>query len=282
MDQSLFLGILILIGALVVLKFIVTRLFKLVLLAILIGFSVFLFVGMSGCAYITPLVNDFNIVPLDQEIALGNNIAQSIAQEMKISDNAGMNGIVKAIGQELVNVLPRRDFDYKFYVVEDAAPNAFTIPGGSIYVHTGLLNFVDSPDELAGVIAHEVGHAYERHPAKSISRAYGLQYIGQMLSAKGDPGAIQQMAASLAGKGLLTKYGRSDEYEADSIGYYLTRRTHYESHGLVRFLEKLAKLSSGGGSIPFFQSHPPTPDRIARLKALAHASISVDPSASRL
>ncbi|MCM8775502.1 MAG: M48 family metalloprotease, partial [Candidatus Omnitrophica bacterium] len=104
----------------------------------------------AGCAYINPLIQDVNFISVPEEIQLSEQIAAEMTREMPLRQDPTLNAVVSSIGNRLAAVLPRRDFNYQFYVVQDPTPNAFTIPGGRIYIHRGLLNFVESEDELAG------------------------------------------------------------------------------------------------------------------------------------
>ena len=122
-------------------------------------------------------------------------------------------------------------------------------------------------DELAGVIGHEIGHAYARHPVKGLSRAYGVEYLSRILFSGNQP-RIQNLGLMIAKKSLLLRYGREDEFEADQIGYALLKRTGLRTDGLLRFFAKLQNLERGGFNVPFLSSHPPTAERIARLQAL--------------
>ena len=224
----------------------------------------------GGCAYVEPFVQEFNIISIPQEREIGRQIAQEISKEMPLVEGTRADAFVQSVGRRLVSVLPRRDFAYRFYVVKDAAPNAFTIPGGSIYVHTGLLDFVSDESELAGVLAHEIGHAYDRHPAKALSRQMGVQSLTQLLFQETQAqGQFRQMALQLAQGGFLTRYGREDERIADEMAYSILRRAGgYRTDGLLRFLKKLQSLDQGATPLAFLSSHPPTPERIARLEAL--------------
>ncbi len=225
----------------------------------------------SGCAFVEPMVQDFNVVSVPQEIQIGEKAAAEVRTQMQISQDPVLTAKVNAMGQRLVQALPHRDFSYNFYVVNDKTPNAFTIPGGKIYVHTGLLDFAQSDAEVAGVIAHEIGHAYQRHPAKAISRQYGAQTLSQILF-KGNAAAQSQLktiAAQVVQNALLTHYGREDEFEADEAGFYILRRSGQSSQGLLNFFGRLQQLQGSGNAITaFLSTHPPTPERIARLKAL--------------
>lgn len=233
--------------------------------------AAFLVLSCSGCAYVEPLVQDFNVVSVPQEVQLGEQVAGEVRQQMQISQDAALNAKVNAMGQRLVQALPQKDFTYQFYVVNDKSPNAFTIPGGKIYVHTGLLEFAKSDEEVAGVIAHEIGHAYQRHPAKSISRQYGVQTLTQILfkNSAAAQGQLKTIAVQIAQNSVLTHYGREDEYEADEAGFYILRRSGQSVKGLLSFFERLQQVQGKGGAFTkFLSTHPPTPDRIARLKAL--------------
>lgn len=230
-----------------------------------------LLIALSGCAYLEPVVQDFNVVSVPEEIQIGEQAAAEVRKQMQISTDAALNSEVNTIGQRLVQGLPKKDFAYSFYVVNDKTPNAFTIPGGKIYVHTGLLSFAKSQEEVAGVIAHEIGHAYQRHPAKSISRQYGVQTLSQILF-RGNAAAqsqLKQIAVQIAQNSILTHYGREDEFEADEAGYYILRRSGQNVTGLLNFFARLQQLQGSGNSLTaFLSTHPPTPERIARLKQL--------------
>ncbi|HXV27901.1 MAG TPA: M48 family metallopeptidase [bacterium] len=244
-------------------------------------FFLFCLIFLTGCAVLSPAVQNFNIVSVEDEKEIGGQVRQEITKEMVIVTDPAMNQRVKSIGNKIVKALPRRDFDYQFYVVKDDSPNAFTIPGGAIYVHTGLLRFASDDNELAGVLAHEVGHAYARHPAKALSRAYGAEYLTQLVF-KNQPGGFKGIALQLAKGGLLLKYGRQDEFEADELGYDFLKRAGIPTYGLLSFFGKLQNLQQGGVSIPFLSTHPPTPERIARLEALEKGQIVSTVPAARL
>ena len=229
---------------------------------------VFLF--FAGCATLEPYVQDLNFISVTQERELSTQIETEIQKEMVVVTDPEVNRYVQSIGEGLTAQLPRRDFDYRFRVVEDKTPNAFTIPGGAIYVHTGLLQMTDR-NELAGVLGHEIGHAYARHPAKLISREYGVEYLSQLIFGK-QQGKMRNIMLSLAKGGILSRYNQQDEYRADEIGFALLRRAGLPTRGLLSFLGKIQRLGSGA-PIPFLSSHPPTPARMARLEAMERGQL---------
>lgn len=237
---------------------------KKILFALMISFT------LNGCAVVEPWVRQFNIVSVPQEIQIGEQAAREVSKQMVLVQDSSVTGKVSRLGNRLAAALPRKDYNYQFYVIKDPSPNAFTIPGGKIYVHTGLLNFAQNEEELAGVMAHEIGHAYQRHPAKSISRQYGVETLSQLLFARNQAAQSQMksIALGIAKAGIITRYGRQDEFEADEAGFYILRRAGFKSDGLIKFFQRLQTLQGRGGSIPFLSSHPPTPERIARLQQL--------------
>lgn len=221
----------------------------------------------AGCTTVNEYVRDFNFVSVSDETKIGTEMSAEIAKQMKILPaSAPEAGRVRDIGKKLVAALPQREFTYTFDVVEDKTPNAFTIPGGHIYVHTGILSFADNDDEIAGVIAHEIAHAYERHPAKGLSRQYGVDYLSRLLF-KQNQNQVKELALKIAKQGILTKYSRSDENQADEVAFLLLKKTGYSQDGLLLFFKKLARLKTGY-SIPLLSTHPPTPERIARIETL--------------
>lgn len=222
----------------------------------------------SGCAYVSPFIENINIIPVDQEKAIGAKLSKDVERQLVVAQTDSL-ARVQSIGQRLVSVLPRKDFDYRFSVVEDKTLNAFTIPGGAIYVHTGLLAAVND-NELAGVLGHELGHAYERHPTKSLTRAYGMSYLADMLL-KGNASKRRALALQIATQGILTKYSRTDELEADAVGLELVKKAGFAPAGLISFLRKIGQLESKSPGLTFLRSHPPTPERIRRLEAAIRA-----------
>lgn len=227
------------------------------------------FLALSGCAYLDPFLRELNVVSVPEERQIGLKMQEAVLKDMAIVQDSEWSGRINAMGQKLVGGLPVRDFDYQFKIVADKTPNAFTLPGGFIFIHTGLIEFAGNEDEIAGVLAHEIGHAFARHPAKAMSRAYGVDYLSGLIF-RDSQGHLGNFALQIAKGGLTARFGRQDEYEADLIGSRLVRQAGYSPEGLLNFLEKIQKIQ---GQTPrplvFLQTHPPTPDRIARLRNLS-------------
>ncbi len=188
------------------------------------------------------------------DAALGGEAAASMAAEMGIIDDPDLVAYVTAIGNRMVPFAPQRSFQYTFHIVDQAAPNAFALPGGYIYVSRGLLQLVNSEDELAGVIGHEITHAAERHAA-------GRQEFDRRMN----PFSMGWLRA-----GRLASYGRDQERDADRGGQIIASRAGYDPDGLATFLqdmEAMTRLTLGWSRLPgYFDSHPPTPERAATAR----------------
>jgi len=182
---------------------------------------------------------------------LGADAATHMAAEMGLIEDPALNEYVQAIGRRMVPFAPRRPFDYKFFIVDQEAPNAFALPGGYIYVSRGLLSLVNSEDELAGVIGHEITHAAERHTA-------GRQEWTSRLN---------PLSMGYMRYGQIAAYGRDQERDADRGGQILAARAGWDPMAMARFLQDLGAMdraTTGVSRLPsFFDSHPPTPERAA-------------------
>ncbi|MGH7335520.1 MAG: M48 family metalloprotease, partial [Candidatus Rokuibacteriota bacterium] len=179
---------------------------------------------------------------------------------------------VQAVGRRLADHSPRRDVEYRFQVVDRGEPNAFALPGGYVYVTRGLLVLVNSEDELAGVIGHEIGHVAARHSVQQISRAAPLAVvtgIGAAVTGIVSPGLGRAVggAGAAASELILAPYNRDQEREADRVGQTLAATAGWDPGGLPAFLGTLGReedLSRGGPRRPsFLDSHPATPERVA-------------------
>lgn len=161
-------------------------------------------------------------------------------------------------------------------IQNDTILNAFATPGGYIYVYTGLIKYLDSPDHLAGVIGHEIAHADQRHSTKALQAQMGIQILLDVVLGK-NQGAVTQV---LQGLGTL-KYGRDAENEADefSVTYLSNNESPYQCTGAAGFFEKLAQEGSGSSVPEFLSTHPNPDNRIENIYETATTiSCETDPS----
>jgi predicted Zn-dependent protease len=165
-----------------------------------------------------------------------------------------------------VAAAPRSPYDFSLAVVRDSSVNAFAAPGGFIVVTSGLLRAVRTPEELAGVLAHEIQHVTRRHSTRAIIREMPLRF---MLSAVFGGSGLES-AASVAGSLGALSYRRADEVEADVGGLKLLQAAQIDPAGMIAFLRTLeTRHRSTPRLVSYLSSHPRTADRVAALEARA-------------
>lgn len=227
-------------------------------------------VVLTACA--TTTGRDFNLISTEEEVALGKKFAGEVEQEEKVLDNADIQAYVRAIANRLAPAAPRhQELHYQVKVID--APdtvNAFALPGGYLYVYTGLMKMCENEAELASVIAHEIGHVAAYHHGEMISRQVGFQMVAGMLLGQ-EPGAAAQVLATLVGTGYNAAYSREQERQADGLGMEIMARAGYSPDGMVAFMHKLLEEDQRTGQrpLPIFSSHPPTAERLQRLQSQA-------------
>jgi len=235
----------------------------------------------------------------DPEIKIGREAHEEMLKSgMKLISDPGMLARVTGIGARLANVanktvIPatygtenRTPYTYRFHIVDDKDVNAFALPGGWLYVNKGLLDYVQSDDELAGVLAHEVIHAAHHHILK-------LQKEQDKLNTQLAIGAIAAIFAKVpvADTGNLITglqlvalqkvngYSQQAERDADGAGFELTRLAGFNPVGALTFMERLARDQRNRPEVDLgiFRTHPPEKQRVASLKSkLDLASIPIN------
>jgi predicted Zn-dependent protease len=213
-----------------------------------------------------------------KERELSEAEARKVAETMGIYDDAALADYVRAVGERLARVSPRQGVSYSFQVVDMQEPNAFALPGGQVYVSRGLLVLLNSEDELAGVLGHEVGHVAARHSAQRVTRAAPigiLTGIGAAVTGIVSPmlGDVIGGIGGFAGALVLAPYSRGQEHEADKIGQELAAKAGWDPAGLtasLRALDQDEALHRGEKRrASFFSTHPALPDRVAETEARA-------------
>ncbi|PIQ82715.1 MAG: peptidase M48 Ste24p [Candidatus Omnitrophica bacterium CG11_big_fil_rev_8_21_14_0_20_64_10] len=177
-------------------------------------------------------------------------------------------GRVQRIGARLAAVSDRKDLDYQFGVVQEKTLNAFALPGGTIYVHSGLLEKA-TDEELTAVLAHEVGHVAARHAAKHLQADLGFALLLHVASAAADAGPDSIRVANSVYGLIRNGYSREDELEADRLAIRYTRRAGSPPEGLLSFFEKMLEEHPEGPlaqAASWRSSHPLTSERIEKAK----------------
>jgi predicted Zn-dependent protease len=205
---------------------------------------------------------------IEKDIRQGEESNKAIIAQIGIYDHPAIKNL-EAVGEQLVSHLEERKFDYQFAILDMQDPNAMALPGGYVYFSRGLLVLVNSEDELAGVMGHEITHVHDQHSRKSQNRSIFSSIF--MI-----PGAIVGVFLPKAG-GLLiapvalynSGYSRSNEKSADLNGAKLAAASGFDPNGLTEILDKISKeltLETGSEErSSWLDSHPYTPKRVDEL-----------------
>jgi len=222
--------------------------------------------ALAGCATLS----------VSDEQQLARRFESEVHARYRFVRDDTVVGYVDGIGQRIVAAAGPQPFVYEFAVIDDPEINAFAGPGGRIYVHTGTILGARNAAELAGVVAHEIGHVVERHVAENYGKQRAAS-VGRTAAVLGGgllAGQAGATAASLAsGLGLATvlnSFGREAEREADDFAVLVLPRAGYDPNGLPSFFETM--IAQGGPSAPaFLSSHPAPQDRLSATRAAIDA-----------
>ena len=249
---------------------------RLKILPLLLGMYL-LAVFLSGCA-VNPVSGkpETVLISAEEERELGVQEAKKVEKTVGLVDDPEIVAYVKAVGHRLAKHSPRKDVRYTFQIVDMEAPNAFALPGGYIYVSRGLLVLVNSEDELAGVMGHEIGHVAGRHAVQMITRAAVTSPLRIVAGIAGAAVGIiaPRAGGAIAGVGqaasdlIIAPYNRDQEREADRVGQEIAANAGWNPEGLATLLESMGQeeeLRSGEKrQSSFFDTHPATDERVAK------------------
>jgi predicted Zn-dependent protease len=226
---------------------------------------------MAGCAELLPVrQGGFNLISLDEEWKMGADLAREIEKKETLVRDPEALAYLNRIGGRLVRQTPLAGRPWQFHIIEGEEVNAFNIPGGHVYVHTGLIREATSLDQLTGVMAHEVAHGAARHGTQLATRQAGYSTLASLILGK-NPKRYEKLLGNLAGTGVLMDYSRDAEREADRLGVRYAYDSGYAPQGMVDFLRKLLAMRERKPTHVerFFSSHPVTEERVATVEALA-------------
>ena len=216
-----------------------------------------------------PVRPGFNIYSQDQDVQLGRQVAQQVVQQVDVVRDSRLQQYVRDLGNRLARQPQAQQYPYEFTLINDPSINAFALPGGPIFIHTGLIANADNEGQLVGVFAHEIAHVALRHGTSQASKASVLQVPAALAGVALGQGAGAQIAG--AGLGLtlnavMLKYSRGAEEEADALGAQLMANAGYNPIEMARFFEKLE--AQGGSRAPqFLSSHPSPGNRVRNVEA---------------
>lgn len=230
----------------------------------------------------------------ENQHALGMEVAQKVYEQMPVlPDTAPESQYIRQLGQKLVATIPQEhSWPFEFHVIPQKEINAFALPGGQMFINVGTITAAKNEAELAGVMGHEMAHVYMQHSAKQASKAQTTSILSGIASAVlngtvgdragGLVGQLGTMGIQMGTQGLMMKYSRNDESQADAVGTVILYKAGYNPQGMVDFFKT---MGSQGGSHPpqFFSSHPNPENRqqavakqIANWPAAEYAESSAD------
>ena len=226
----------------------------------------------------TQLKPGFNLFSKQQDVQLGQESAAQVRKQMIIIKDSTLTAYVNAVGKRLMasREATASGFPFTFEVVADPSINAFALPGGPMFINTGLLRAVDNEAELAAVMGHEMSHVILRHGTNQASKANLIELpavlAGEIAGGSGGMvGQLAQLGIGFGANSVLLKFSRTAESQADLMGSHLMAEAGYDPLEMARFFEKLN--AEGGASAPQFLSDHPNP---------ANRSKAIEQEAARL
>jgi hypothetical protein len=212
----------------------------------------------------------FNLMTPAQDIAIGRQNAMQIEREMRVLPDQVVQQYVNNIGKRLAAQAPGEKFPYQFKVVDVKEINAFALPGGFLYVHTGAIVAAKNEAELAGVMAHEVSHAALRHGTNQMSKQMvaekGLGVASAILGGGRDGASLGDSVLSAGANLLFMKFSRTAEKQADITGAEIMASAGYDPRGLGEFFKTL--MAEGARPPQILSDHPDPGNRIQYLNEL--------------
>jgi predicted Zn-dependent protease len=240
-------------------------------LAVIIILATGLLLGpvRSSWAFFDEVVGNLSI---EREKQIGEQFLLELQQYVPLVEDPFITSYFNHLGQKLVAQIGPQPFKYKFFIVVDPSMNAFAVPGGYIFLHTGMISMAEREGEVAAVLAHEISHVYARHMAKMMKKSSittAATLIGALASVflGGALAGPLLMGSMAAGESAMLKYSRENEGEADSLGFKWMLKAGYNPRDMVSIFSKMNKLRwLAGGKMPVYLStHPDVDNRIVEL-----------------
>ncbi|MFQ5514401.1 MAG: M48 family metallopeptidase [Myxococcota bacterium] len=231
--------------------------------------------GIAGFALLGVL-GACGTLSVQDEKRLGHRVQRQVREQFQLLREPVVVQYVREVGARVAAAAQSSAFEFRFYVIEDESINAFAIPGGAVYVHTGLITSAHNEAELAGVLAHEIGHVTARHVAKLYKRQRNTGLLAQIVAVaiaivSGNSYIAQggALATDVAATAYLNTYTQDAEREADQLAVDTLIRAGYDPRALITMFQTLqAEVGSGVPLPQILKSHPATAERIRNVQYL--------------
>jgi hypothetical protein len=234
-------------------------------LALLLGLVVTVYAADTR----TKLKPGFNLFSAQQDIEMGRESAKQAERELQVLNDRQSTNYIDSLGKQLAAHAPGNKYPFQFKIVNDTAINAFALPGGFIYVNRGAIDAADTEAQIAGVIAHEIGHVVLRHGTHQVSKAYALQapfaILGGALGSNSIGSVLTQLGVGFGLNAYFLKNSRDAETQADLMGTQILHDSGYNPRAMVEFFEKI-QAESKGRAVEFFSDHPNPENRISNVQ----------------
>jgi hypothetical protein len=217
----------------------------------------------------TALKPGVNVFTPEQDITLGKQNAAQAEKQLRMLNDPRVDDYLNGLGKKLAAHAPGYKYPYQYKCVNDAAVNAFALPGGYIYINRGAIEAADTEAQLAGVMAHETSHVALRHGTNQATKAQltsvPFAILGGMVGGNSAGSLFAQLVSGFSLNSILLKYSRTDESQADIMGTQILYDTGYDPRAMAQFFEKLNAETKGKQPAQFFSDHPNPGNRVERV-----------------
>jgi Putative Zn-dependent protease, contains TPR repeats len=234
--------------------------------------SIFALFSFLSCS----TLNQVNLYTIDDDKKLGNQMFEQIQTDTKeypLMDETKYAKAYAQVRQIMSTILQSgqvehaKDFEWSVKLIDADVLNAFACPGGKMYVYRGLIEYLDNEAELAGVMAHEIGHVSGRHSTRQMTKQYGVAALTSMILGN-NAGQLATTTAQIAGNLGGLAFSRSDESEADAFAVRVLTATDYNPLGVAGFFKKMEDEGKSNNTPAILSTHPSSPDRISKITAV--------------
>ncbi len=239
--------------------------------------------GLAGCATgynAGTSKEEIILIDTDREARMGAAINKQIAssKEFKISNDPAILERLDRLGQRLAAVSDRKELTYHFTLLEWDEVNAFAVPGGYIYVSSKLVELAKSDDELASVLAHEIGHVVAKHSIKRLQASLGATALEILVAAAGNPDARTMRGTQVALDQLFLAHSRQDELEADMLSVRYLKRAGLNAEAALAFMARMQAYQRKQPlrSFSYARTHPYFDDRIRMIKQAVRGQVDFE------
>jgi predicted Zn-dependent protease len=223
---------------------------------------------------------------LQEELSTGKVVSAQLLGAARLVPNPPLQRYVNLVGRRVADQAGRKEINWAFGVVDSTALNAFAAPGGYILVTSALIQMLDTEDELAAVLGHEVAHVVRKHHYRVIRKQQMLEFGANAVSIGGEAGAMADKLSGMVANVMARGLDKSAEYEADRDGMVYAARAGYDASALIRVMEKISQVSKDESGKLLLATHPSANDRSISLAKSVNEELEkaavLSPAASRL